>query len=129
MFRCAVQNDIFPATGPLAGEQAAIRKGNHSKGQKMKFLKRKRRNGLPIATAAGVALGMGGLIWAYLRWFRPGGIESGSVPGDSKAGARAPGAEALAEKFQSLDSEKAAANIPKDLERDPKNIEQSIHPG
>lgn len=95
----------------------------------------KKSKGRKITMGAGLAMVLGGtlLAWGYRSWSRRK-AKAGSM-GGSKGGTEAqpqgvataePGR--LAEKFHSLDAEGKSGSIPRDLERDPKNIEQSIHP-
>lgn len=104
----------------------------------MGLLKRnilKRNKGRKITMGAGLAMVVGGVLlaWGYRTWSRR--KEKAGSPDGSKGGTDAqpqgvataePGR--LTEKFHSLDAEDKSGRIPRDLERDPKNIEQSIHP-
>lgn len=95
----------------------------------------RRNKGRKITVGAGLAMVLGGalLAWGYRSWSRR--KEKAGSPGGSKAGADTQPQELataepgrLSEKFHSLDAEDKSGRIPRDLERDPKNIEQSIHP-
>lgn len=78
---------------------------------------RKKSKKLPFAIGAGMSLAMGGLIAAYLRWFRPGDGAADDTPLPEGGLETAPEATKLATHWHSLDAEPAAAHIPKSLER------------
>ena len=70
---------------------------------------------LPIGTVFAV---LGGLIVAYLRWFRPG-IAVAATGARSADNAAAPG----------LDERHAAIHYPPSRERDARSMEQALHEG
>lgn len=94
---------------------------------KLKSMTLKKKSRAPLSTQAAIAAGGLLLAWGYRRWSRR---KASLAEAGGKAGAdvRA-GAGKLAEKFHSLDAESRSGHIPKDLEREPKNLEQSTHPG
>lgn len=99
----------------------------------MNYIKRKKSMKVPIG--AGIAMGLMSLGGAFLAWGFRGAARRKSKKAGSQGDMDAPTeilpaqeSGRLAEKFQSLDSEGKTGHIPRDLERDPKNIEQSIHP-
>jgi hypothetical protein len=96
----------------------------------------KKRSKSPSLGARAIPLGavvaaLGGLLVAYLRWFRPGvAVElTGAEAGGKPAAPTGPGVKALAERFHGLDGQHAATHYPPSLERDPKSIEQAVHEG
>ncbi len=101
---------------------------------KLKFGKKKSRRA-PLG--AGLAIGLGGalLAWGYRRWARKAAAAPqtpASTPGHGQPQGSenpTPDEARLQEHFHSLDRESGKGHIPRDLERDPKNIEQTIHPG
>jgi hypothetical protein len=78
--------------------------------------------------SAQAAIAAGGLLltWGYRRWSRrkKADADKSRIQDEIKAQA-----DRLADKFHSLDKEAPTSHIPKDLETEPKNLEQSIHPG
>lgn len=93
----------------------------------MKLMRLKRSGKAPLSAQAAIALGGLLVTWGYRRWSRKKAARSGEV--GARGREAPPEAERLAEKFHSLDEETKAGHIPKDLEREPKNLEQSVHPG
>lgn len=79
------------------------------------------------------AVGIGGalLFLGYRRWQRR---KSAHSPMDRNLGDTVQAeaerqAEKLSEKFHGLDQETHIGHIPKDLEKEPKNLDQAMHPG
>ncbi len=87
-----------------------------------KKLSWKKKSKAPLSAQAAIAAGGLLLTWGYRRWNRKKVDHSRSADVQAKA-------ERLAGKFHSLDQEAHGGHIPKDLEREPKNLEQSTHPG
>lgn len=101
----------------------------------MAFFK-KRHRGLALGAKAipigiGVAGAVGGLLAAYLRWFRPGVAAelTGTPVADNPTAPPGAGTGELASHFRGLDGQHAATHYPPSLERDAASIEKSIHEG
>jgi hypothetical protein len=67
------------------------------------------------------------LIWGYRRWNRR--IPAQSPMGRNPKNDVQAEAEKLSGKFHSLDQMAQSGRIPKGLEKEPKNLDQAIHPG
>lgn len=104
------------------------RNGHESRmltGGSMNFIRSKERG--RVSLSAWVAITTGGVLlsWAYRRWNRRKSAHShtGRKPDvDVQANA-----DRLSGKFLSLDEVAQSGQIPKDLEKEPKNLDQSIH--
>lgn len=98
----------------------------------MRWIGKKKSRKAPLAAGAGLA---GGILFAlgYRLWNRrkAGGRREAESREEAADAAPRTAEEAgrLAEKFHGLDKENRSGHIPKDLERSPKNLEQSLHPG
>jgi len=90
-------------------------------------LRLKKNKRAPLSAQAAIAFGGLLLTWGYRRWSRRKAAHSGA--GRAASEEVKAQADKLARKFHSLDKETQGGHIPKELEKDPKNLEQSIHPG
>lgn len=97
----------------------------------MKFMmKKKSGKGKAIGWGA-AATTMGGLAlaWGFRMWSKRGRkgptMTGGEGTADEELGRR--GSEDLAENWHGLDEDERKGHIPRALERDPKNIEETIH--
>jgi hypothetical protein len=92
----------------------------------MKLMKLKKKGMAPLSAQAAVAVGGLLLAWGYRRWSRRKTERAEARRSDAELHSKA---DTLSGKFHSLDQGAATGRIPKGLERSPKNLEQSEHPG
>jgi hypothetical protein len=92
----------------------------------MKLMKLKKKGTAPLSAQAAVAVGGLLLVWGYRRWYRRKAKRDEARRADAELHSKS---DTLSGKFHSLDQGAATGRIPKDLERAPKNLEQSEHPG
>jgi hypothetical protein len=94
-------------------------------------LKRLDKGRVSLGKLLTFSIGGGLLFFVYRRWQRRKSAHSHEdrKPRDIVQAEADGQAEKLSEKFYSLDQKTQSGHIPKDLEKEPKNLDQAMHPG